>query len=365
MTADTVELYLPICKLSGFCESTQRLNLTSKFVQQTVFKNEVTNKCGMASSEHLFSSHFVKSVHQHLRDQSKVLGVEEAWQKHCENEENLKKYASAMRDLADYHWEENYKKNAKAVSRVQWIHNFCQRYFTEEEISKHRQRETEVANKMSMEIGQFNLDLKLEKYRLLDVGSCYNPFKKYKCFDVIPVDIAPAINDVYKCDFLNLKLTTSVCDVNSLEIRELQEQSFDVIVFSLLLEYLPSPQQRHLCCEKAYCLLKREGILIIITPDSKHVGANAKIMKSWRFILAKLGFSRIKYEKLSYLHCMVFRRSLRPEVAQRWASLQNADHFYNEIVIPQDFKRSEQSSTDTNSNNSCDVSLFQELAFGD
>ncbi|XP_044270322.1 S-adenosylmethionine sensor upstream of mTORC1 [Tribolium madens] len=312
----------------------------------------------MATSEHLASSDFIKSVHKKLRNNAKALGVNKAWQKHCEDEENLTKYALEMQNLATNHWENT--KNVKAASRVEWVYNFCEKYFLEE-IFKHRQRELEIARKLNWEVPDFALVVKNRKLELLDVGSCYNPFKKYPCFSVTPIDIAPATSDVFKCDFLNVNLTSNHCE-NDLEIIGLEKESFDVIVFSLLLEYLPSPIQRHACCEKAYDLLKPEGILIIITPDSKHVGANAKIMKSWRFILAKMGFSRIRYEKLLYLHCMVFRKSLKREIAQRWAHLQSGKPYYEEIVIPQDFNKSEATSGVTNDAiNNYEVSLFDEL----
>ncbi|RZC36591.1 DUF3321 and/or Methyltransf 23 domain containing protein [Asbolus verrucosus] len=316
----------------------------------------------MASADHVFLSGFIKSVHQKLRDDAKLLGTEEAWQKHCEDEDGLEKYASAMQNLATSHWENNCNKGLKATSRVEWIYQFSKKYFTKEEIRKQRQKEIEIAHKINVEINYVDPNITEErKLQVLDVGSCYNPLKKYTCFGVIPIDIAPANSDVYKCDFLNLKLTPTTHCISDSEISELQQESFDMVVFSLLLEYLPSPVQRHLCCAKAYSLLKTEGILIIVTPDSKHVGANAKIMKSWRFILAKLGLSRIKYEKLSYLHCMAFRKSLHKEVAQRWALLQDEKQFFSEMVIPQDFKKFEESHNLVDSKDNCDITLFKEL----
>merc|ERR1711962_853876 len=44
---------------------------------------------------------------------------------------------------------------------------------------------------------------------LLDVGSCFNPFKQFKQFSAVPVDISPATEDVIQCDFLNLKFNES------------------------------------------------------------------------------------------------------------------------------------------------------------
>ncbi|KAG7211586.1 hypothetical protein KM043_010842 [Ampulex compressa] len=112
-------------------------------------------------------------------------------------------------------------------------------------------------------------------------------------------------------------------------------------------EYLPCPKQRFICCKKAYDLLKNGGVLIVISPDSKHVGANAKFMKSWRYVLSKLGFMRIKYEKMRHIHCMMYRKCTVKEVALRWAELQDLpkdDPLYqveDKIYIPQDFQKTD------------------------
>lgn len=174
-------------------------------------------------------------------------------------------------------------------------------------------------------------------WKLLDVGSCYNPFGNYNRLLVTPIDLAPASNDVLKCDFLKVEFAdqTMIEDNN---VSRFKRECFDVVVFCLLLEYLPNTDQRKACCLNAYELLRTEGILVIISPDSNHVGSNAKLMKSWRYILAQMGFSRIKYEKLSHVHCMAFRKSFHKEIPTRWAELNRHLDVYDEILIPQDFK---------------------------
>jgi hypothetical protein len=179
---------------------------------------------------------------------------------------------------------------------------------------------------------------------LLDVGSCYNPFRVYPFLHVIPIDIAPAEHDVYVCDFLNLAVVESEESMILIDrsIVKLPAAAFNVVVFSLLLEYFPSPKQRYLCVCKAYKLLKPEGLLFIITPDSKHSSANAPLMKSWRITLAQLGFSLSCYEKLPHIHCMAYRKDIHPEVAKHWASCelrkQNYVEISAELYIPQDFQ---------------------------
>lgn len=44
------------------------------------------------------------------------------------------------------------------------------------------------------------------KIRLVDVGSCYNPFKHCTAFDTVALDLCPTDPSVYKCDFLNLEI---------------------------------------------------------------------------------------------------------------------------------------------------------------
>jgi 25S rRNA (adenine2142-N1)-methyltransferase len=108
------------------------------------------------------------------------------------------------------------------------------------------------------------------------------------------------------------------------------------VLFCLLLEYLPSSLQRINCCEKAYKVLKTEGILVIITPDSSHEMKNSKLIKNWRWTLAKIGFQRVKVEKLRNLTCMAFRKSLTPTIPRNWAESHREPYMEYKIEIPQD-----------------------------
>lgn len=293
----------------------------------------------MASAEHLKLSDYIKSVHENLRNETRVLGSDEAWQKHSKDEHTLLKYASAMRELATKHWES--KPNSSTVSRIKWIYKVCCDYFNGDDLQKYREREEDIAGKIEIEF--FFQKCFTKPYRLLDVGSCYNPFSIFSEFCTTAIDIAPATDSVHKCDFLNVATTPYV--QNKCKERYtnfLLENYYDVVVFSLVLEYLPTAQQRLLFCEKAYRLLKPEGLLCIITPDSKHVGANCKIMKTWKYLLANIGFSRIRYEKLPHIHCMAFRKSIDCRITQRWARLHPEHNYYDSFVIPQDFNETQQ-----------------------
>lgn len=87
-----------------------------------------------------------------------------------------------------------------------------------------------------------------------------------------------------------------------------QEQSFDLVVFCLLLSYFPHPAQRLRCCFNAHKILRTHGLLLVVTPDSSHQNKHAPLMKQWKSGIEGLGFSRWKYSKEEHLHCMAFRK---------------------------------------------------------
>lgn len=309
----------------------------------------------MASKEHLRLSAQIKRVHKNLRKKSKKIGPTEAWREHVNNTDQLDSYSKAMQELAINFWDSNLKGNDMShENRIEWSVQFCFSYFHDIKIRNHnREREKRIYDlipetvHIDVELPTLTEDDRKQKIRLLDVGSCYNPFKQYDSLDVTAIDISPASPDVQRCDFLN----TPVCHKEFVQPNEnpvtITSCSYDVVVFSLLLEYMPTSDQRLICCRKAYDILDNEGILIIITPDSKHVGANAKLMKNWRYTLALMGFSRIKYEKLVHIHAMVYRKALFKEVTVRWANIHKQEYMTNDLFIPQDFNDFEDKSSDS------------------
>ena len=164
------------------------------------------------------------------------------------------------------------------------------------------------------------------------MGSCYNPFKEYEDLDVLAIDLCPALDSVYKCDFLSVPVTETTV-TEGLSASSLGANSFQSVIFSFFLEYFPSSSQRWSCCEKAQQLLVEEGILIIITPDSKAPHSNSKMMKSWRVALESIGLKRIKYEKLQHAHCMAFQKLPLKENEKREQPISPQKMMY----IPQDF----------------------------
>ena len=102
----------------------------------------------------------------------------------------------------------------------------------------------------------------------------------------------------------------STFDTESLStpIVSFPQHYFDIVVFCLLLSYLPSPHQRWMCCTKSHKLLKTNGLLIVITPDSKHQNRNVPMMKRWKAAIESIGFKRWRYAKHDHAHCMAFRK---------------------------------------------------------
>lgn len=84
-------------------------------------------------------SDFIKGVHKKLREDAKILGTEQAWHLHCNDEKNLKKYAKCMEKLATNYWDKNFSNPniVGAKSRNLWTLETCQSYFkTNGEIKK-------------------------------------------------------------------------------------------------------------------------------------------------------------------------------------------------------------------------------------
>ncbi|GBP38891.1 S-adenosylmethionine sensor upstream of mTORC1 [Eumeta japonica] len=316
----------------------------------------------MASEQHKELAQFLKNVHTSLRQLSSKIGSESAWTIHCENVDLLQKYAQKMQELATVHWEGN--KNKRLItSRIKWAVDFCCEYFVNKSYVYYRNKELNIANKIGRDTC-IDHNIFFHPIRLLDVGSCYNPFSTCEFFEVTAIDLCPANDTVLQCDFLSVQIDKETLIENA-KVKTLEEKSFDVIAFCFVLEYLPTSNQRIAACDKAYKLLKSEGIMIICTPDSKHIGANAKLMKCWRYTLACMGFSRIKYEKFDHMHCMSFRKSIHKDIAIRWATLHKEPYMDNSLHIPQDFQTEECNFTSVPETCMVELLDFSELPFSD
>lgn len=127
---------------------------------------------------------------------------------------------------------------------------------------------------------------------------------------------------------MNVKIVDKLTTANS---SELCAEYYDVIVFSLLLSYLPSTKQRMTCCINAHQVLQLHGLLLIVTPDSSHQNKHARLMTQWRQCIEAVGFHRWKYEKLAHLHCMAFCKT---RTMRDYDSIMSSYHLL--LTIPQD-----------------------------
>lgn len=328
--------------------------------------------------EHRRLANVVKGVHADLRKKYRQNegDLNKIWKEHCQNGRLLTKYADAMHHLATDHWAQ------LPQHRITWCQevalDFFQRGGLQQVLDKEKRRQFHIAKEeipkqsgcdtkpslaqncdaavaspaaaapaaaaaaispivdqtaknpayipdpatVGMESRRQSLDTVTlpfrGKIRLLDVGSCFNPFLQFDEFLAVGIDISPAKPSVYCCDFLHLEtqepfqvapdtLDTFLSNLKS-PIEKLPECSFHVVVFSLLLEYFPSPYQRWLCCQKAHKLLMINGLLLIVSPDSHQQHRNAAMVKSWKRAIESMGFNRYRYVKLEHLHCMAFRK---------------------------------------------------------
>jgi len=309
----------------------------------------------MASNEHKKLADIIKGVHNHLRRQFQSCKEDETivdslWDEHCKRVDVLSNYAMAMQTLASVHWKQN-----NTTSRIDWCHSTIMDYFFNGWMQKCLEKDYKwkMKNEKDGSVNGIEEDVKEchhvrekissgNKLRLLDVGSCYNPFCAYEEYSTVAVDLCPATSSVYKCDFIKVQVRPFPSEDISIYFQKLTSpilslpaSTFHIVVFSLLLEYLPLQSQRLICCKKAVELLVDNGLLLIITPDSKHQNYNSRMMKSWKFSLESLGLKRVVYVKQKHLHCLAFRK-----ISKQFQDLLRhtvLTEFSSGLYIPQDF----------------------------
>jgi hypothetical protein len=181
------------------------------------------------------------------------------------------------------------------------------------------------------------------RLKLLDVGSCHDPLRAWSDelqMDVTAIDLHPSPTAplVQKCDFLELELlpagsspitASEMQDVGAQALRALPCAAFDVVVFSLVLSYLPTAALRHLALTKARALLVPGGLLLVVDPKSIAPGGAARgsgprdsgrmgrqefkldelppILQGWVHALVPVGLELMHYNRVTQTHCLVFR----------------------------------------------------------
>ena len=182
-----------------------------------------------------------------------------------------------------------------------------------------------------------------EVIKVLSIGSQHNylhrsSFRQH--INVTAVDIHPADSNVFKCNFLELRIgdvnTEPIFDKGDKELIQLPAGSFDAVVISLMLSRLPTSELRVKMIRKARKLLRGgspyedkektphyEGLLLIAEESSTFPLRDAlgkvstskhhlPLLSMWKSGVANLGFNLMKHRVLSYagnFHGFVFKTS--------------------------------------------------------
>ena len=126
--------------------------------------------------------------------------AETLWAARLQDKTTLQQYSAAMHSLATGPWAKH------GGSRIRWCVDCCTEYFTDGHLKKLLLKDLRRVQHNMPTIVEGELLPPLpegvevlvggwrgRKWRLLDVGSCYNPFAQWAEFEVTAVDIAPAV----------------------------------------------------------------------------------------------------------------------------------------------------------------------------
>jgi hypothetical protein len=280
------------------------------------------------------------------------LDIDQAWEECLGDAAGLEKYAQSMKALGG-RWLA--QSQAEVPSRVGWcidmVELFCSGGGLVSALQKAQKREFFVAQGRKMNTAEVTAALQhaasrrdrlldesrpgcdtcgCVRLRVLDVGSCYDPFFAYRRdkWDITAMDLCPAEARVFQCDFVRLAVASPAqgaqqcasCSIAALgsnssrAVAELPAESQQVVIFCLLLSFMPSPEHRWRCCLNAWKLLKHDGLLLIVSPMSiqykPHRGSAG--LKQWRESIEGLGFERWQQQVVERNHCMAYRKVAAP-----------------------------------------------------
>ena len=132
----------------------------------------------MASEEHKRLASFIKSVHKTLRTASSDRAPEEVWAEHLAKEALLQEYARSMQELATEHWTDVTEES----SRINWTRGQIISYFRAGGREHQHGRDFKFARKKGVNWEIPSQSQFRQRLRVLDVGSCYNPFTQFEEF---------------------------------------------------------------------------------------------------------------------------------------------------------------------------------------
>jgi len=178
-----------------------------------------------------------------------------------------------------------------------------------------------------------------QTFWLLDVGSCWDFYREYerkrtyfsKC-KVAAFDLAPenGADDVLEGDFLDVQFFDHIEDGNGAEtllkkssssskrLVGLKLCSFNIVVLSLVLTYVPTPESRFQMIINARKCLKGDGdgLLMIIEPHGFDKSKENLVAKTWQKTIESVGFEALVNSKTrDGLHLLIFKTSPLPPLS--------------------------------------------------
>ncbi|EEC20007.1 conserved hypothetical protein, partial [Ixodes scapularis] len=268
----------------------------------------------------------IRGVHEKLRFDYQSTGDEErVWESHCRDAELRKRYADSMLRLATTIW--------PFRDRIEWCHqtlrqvlgslvaaSFCSSEclctVSDADLAAGLTLHSRLKERLIYFSAYTNRENCFKKHAHGSawkwcLPQCIPILLKFATFDTKVASVA--LLQLLECDFLKLRVTDPSGGrwspyVLTNPLVELPAASFQAVVMCMVLEYLPSCPQRWTFCRKAAALLRPYGLLLVVTPDSKHQQRNAAMVASWREALGNLGLPKLRYEKRQHLHCMAFYR---------------------------------------------------------
>jgi len=280
--------------------------------------------------------------------------------------DEISDHHNSLRNESNLHGSREYCKAAEQMGEMEWvkfslswIKEFILSYYSYTVSSSVKAVEFECRNT------KIQLSQQMNAIKLLDVGSCYNFFSQFKEFDVTAIDLFPANDSVIKCDFLKATIDSSATDLVISDDGDLvciPSLTYNAIVLSLVLSYVPLPSQRLEMIARARKTLitsseeqededrtpsQLAGILLVCEKFSvlhasspKHY---TKYLKHWKETISSQGFTLLKYQvlqakgKKSHLFAFAASSSSPPSAAVARAGL----------FIKQDFEGKDESTIAT------------------
>ena len=143
----------------------------------------------------------VQKVLKESTSSSEIEKIEDdIWTKHAHDvmSSDQKSYANAMGTLAREIWEDENDVTVTSQSRIDWIKRHLDKYFLEYDLKRFEERMERKLFYLKDE--QLHPDVEdekvrpefVEKIRVLDVGSCYNPLARFSSYQVVALDLSPA-----------------------------------------------------------------------------------------------------------------------------------------------------------------------------